>query len=264
MILQVREGEFGYECGKTLFSGISFDLNAGEILAVLGPNGSGKTTLIKCIISLLKWRRGKTYICGQCTEDIKQRELWKMVGYVPQSRPVVFPYTVFDMVLMGRTPHQGFFSMPSLRARNITWEVLEALKISHLAYRPCSRISGGEMQLVLIARALVREPQVIVFDEPESHLDLNRQLLVLDVIRTLAKERRIVCVVSTHFPGNALRLADKVLLLGKEQRHIYGKADEVITERNLEDFFQVKATIFEVREETQVVKGVMPLRVTGS
>jgi iron complex transport system ATP-binding protein len=257
--LEVLSGEFGYANQKNLFKNLSFTLKEGEILAIVGPNGAGKTTLLKCIISILKWRSGKTVINEKELESMKMADVWKNIAYVPQSHEVVFAYTVLEMVLMGRAPHLSLFAMPSSRDLKIAKKSIETIEISHLADKPCSELSGGEMQLVLIARALASEPDVLVLDEPESHLDFKNQMLILRILERLAKENKISCIINTHYPDHALRIADKALMLGKGQKHVFGKVDEVITEQNLRNFFAVDVKIVSLIFEGMEIKTVVPI-----
>ncbi|MCL6447066.1 MAG: ABC transporter ATP-binding protein [Armatimonadetes bacterium] len=258
MRLEVCEGEFGYKAGEALFENLSFSLEAGEILTILGPNGAGKTTLIKCLTGILKWRKGQTIIDGQALDYGRNGEVWKKIGYVPQGHSVVFPYTVLEMVLMGRAPHLGLFRVPSARDVAVARKALEVVEASHLADKPCSRISGGEMQLVLIARALASEPRVLVLDEPESHLDFKNQMLVLGLLEKLAKERGISCLINTHYPEHALWLSDQTLMLGKGKRHLVGRTKEVVTEDNLRSFFGIKARILSFNGEGKEMLTVVP------
>ena len=246
MSLEVRKGEFGYEQGKPIFRKISFSVEQGEILTVLGPNGSGKTTLLKCITGMLKWKTGGTYFDGKPVNNFNKSNYCINIGYVPQGYSLIFPYSVSEMVLMGRAPHIGLFSAPSAGDWEIAGDILNVVGIDHLASKPCSEISGGEMQLVLIARALASEPDVLVLDEPESHLDFKNQLLILNLLRKLAIERKFSLIVNTHYPEHALRISDKTLLLGRGG-YVFGSTEDVITESNLRDYFgvNVKMLLFD-------------------
>jgi len=258
MKLEVREGKFGYKAGEVLFENLSFSLNAGEILTILGPNGAGKTTLIKCLTGILKWHKGQTIVDGQALDYSRNGDVWKKIGYVPQGHSVVFPYTVLEMVLMGRAPHLGLFSVPSARDVAIARQALEIVEASHLANKSCLRISGGEMQLVLIARALASEPRVLVLDEPESHLDFKNQMLVLRLLEKLGRERGISCIINTHYPEHALWLSDQTLMLGKGKRCLVGRTKEVITENNLRRFFGINARIISFNSGGKEMMTVVP------
>lgn len=159
MNLQVTDGEFNYPGGRTLFVNVSFELPPGEILAILGPNGTGKTTLLKCITGLLGWKKGETFIDGKSLNSWPANEVWKHIGYVPQARSLVFSYTAREMVLMGRAPFVKWFSLPTRHDVKMARWALKKIGIEYLMDKSCSEISGGELQMVLIARALASEPR---------------------------------------------------------------------------------------------------------
>lgn len=261
MKLEVQDGEYGYGTGRILFSGVCFSVAEGEIMTILGPNGVGKTTLLKCITSLLRWKKGETYIDGKTLAGLGPNGVWKKIGYVPQSNGLVFSYTVLDMVLMGRAAYLSLFAMPTKNDLQIAREALKTVGISYLEDKRCSEISGGEMQLVLIARALASEPQVLILDEPESHLDFKNQLLVLGILEKVAREEGISCIINTHYPDHALRISDKTLMLGKSRGHIFGKVGEVISEENLRKFFGVDVRILSFDSGGTAIKTVVPLAV---
>lgn len=257
MKLEVKDGQFGYEHGETLFERISFSLYEGEILTIVGPNGAGKTTLLKCITSILKWKSGETLINGKELESLGATGIWRKIGYVPQSHSAVFSYSVLEMVLMGRAPHLRLFSVPGAQDIKIARNALETIEITHLAHKPCTELSGGEMQLVLIARALASDPHFLVLDEPESHLDFKNQMLILNVLERLAKEKNITCIINTHYPDHALRIADKALMLGKGRKHIFGSVEDVITEDNLREFFGVDVKLVSFKGNGMEIKTII-------
>jgi len=262
MNLQVTDGEFNYPGGRTLFVNVSFELPPGEILAILGPNGAGKTTLLKCITGLLGWKKGGTLIDGKPLNSWPADEVWKHISYVPQARSLVFSYTVREMVLMGRAPFVKWFSLPTRHDVKMARWALKKIGIEYLMDKSCSEISGGELQMVLIARALASEPHILVLDEPESHLDFRNQILVLDILEKLAREQKISCIINTHYPEHALRLADQTLILGKDGRHIVGNVDHVVTEDILRDFFGVNVKIIVLKDRERQVRTVLPLTLT--
>src|SRR5262245_3807133 len=177
-MLDVRELAFGYP-GKLVGDSVSFALAHGEVLCLLGPNGSGKTTLFKTILRLLAPRGGRVAVDGEPIDRWSRARLARVFGYVPQAQLGVFPFTVHDVALMGRTAHIGTFSAPSRRDRDVADEMLAVLGIGHLGDRPYTAVSGGERQLALIARALAQEPAILVMDEPTASLDFGNQVRVL-------------------------------------------------------------------------------------
>lgn len=262
--LAVANGKFSYIESRMLFSDINFSLQKGEILTILGPNGVGKTTLLKCVTGLLDWGSGETLIGNKPIRDMKAIDIWRKIGYVSQARNLVFSYSVLEMVLMGRAPVLGLLSMPSKKDEKIALRILELVEITHLKDKFCSEISGGELQLVLIARALASEPEIIVLDEPETHLDFKKQLLILNILKKLATENGITCLINTHYPNNALRIADKTLMLGSACEHIVGKVDEVITETVLKDFFGVEAKMLSCNNKNHVIKMFCPIAIANN
>lgn len=237
MTFEVADAEFGY--GTITLHRVSFSVERGEILAVLGANGSGKTTLMKCINGIHRWKTGGAFIGGK-PFDIQN--VSRQIGYVPQCHTLTFPYTVSEMVLFGRAPAINLLSMPSRSDMEIVNRIMEEVGISHLAKKSCSEISGGEMQMVLIARALASEPRILLLDEPESHLDFRNQTMLLNLLRNLVDRRKIVCIMNTHYPDHALKITDKTLLLGKK-KHIFGLTNEIITQDNLKEYFGVNVEL---------------------
>ncbi len=212
MFFTVENASFGYFQNNLLFRDINFTLNKGEILAIMGPNGVGKTTLIKCIMGILDWNSGVSYI-----ENKEHADIILDVAYVPQGTKTSFSYTVMEMVLFGRAKYMSAFSLPQKSDYDIAINALKDMGIYHLKDRTCNSLSGGQLQMVMVARALAAEPKLLILDEPESHLDFYNQVIILDTIKRLAKEKNIACILNTHYPNHAIKLADKVLLLGKKE-----------------------------------------------
>jgi len=259
-MIKVKNAQFSYNGGDNVFEGVGFSIGKGEILSILGPNGCGKTTLLKCINGLLKLNKGEIYIEDKNLNSLERNEIGKKIGYVPQSHDVTFSYTVLEMVLMGRAAHLGLFSSPSSKDIEIAREVIETLGLSHLINRSYSNISGGEAQLVLIARALTAQPTVLLLDEPTSHLDFKNQMVILNTLEKLAKEKNITTIMTTHFPNHALLISDKALLLGNGRAGIMGDTEDIITEDNLRDVYGIDVRIISFNEGENNTKIVVPLK----
>lgn len=260
MTLEVKNGRFGY--GDTqLFEDISFTAEKGDLIAILGPNGAGKTTLLRCITGMLKWKSGGSFIDGVPIKKLSARELWKKLAYVPQAKGTASSATVFETVLLGRNSHIGTFSQPKKEDTDKVGEILERLKISHLADKSCRRISGGELQMSLIARALAAQPQILILDEPESNLDFRNQLIVLETLSQLSAEG-ITCIFNTHYPEHALGRANKSLILGKDGKGVFGDTARVVTEEGIERAFGVKALISEAETKSRVFRTVTPVSLS--
>ncbi|MCQ2419413.1 MAG: ABC transporter ATP-binding protein [Clostridia bacterium] len=260
MILEVRNGSFGYAKNVPVLKDICFSLTSGQIVAVLGPNGSGKTTLLRAALGSLKWQNGGSFLDGKSIRSIPTREFFSHVAYVPQARNGSLPFTVLETVLLGRTGQLDVFSAPKKEDVALAEEVLQELGISHLAAKRCSELSGGELQLVLIARALAQKPSLLILDEPESNLDFKNQLIVLDTISKL-KEKGIGCLFNTHYPAHALQRADKALLLSPGGSYLFGQTQQIVTEENLRTYFGVEAAIRRLQTDHGEVLDVVPVCV---
>lgn len=260
MIIEVENAGFSYNGTDNVFEGIEFSVEQGEILSILGPNGCGKTTLLKCINALFKLGKGEVRIEGKNVSSLKRSTIGKKVGYVPQTSGATFPYTVMEMVLMGRAPHLGLFSSPSTKDVEIAEEAIETLGISYLTDRPYTNISGGQAQLVLIARALAAEPTALLLDEPTSHLDFRNQAVILNMLDKLAKEKNITTIMTTHFPDHALSISDKALLMGNGKGSMVGNTLNVLTERNLQEVFGIGVRVISFEDGDDSVRTVVPLR----
>jgi len=212
-------------------------LNTGEVLALLGPNGGGKTTLLKTLLGLLAPRGGEVRLGDRRLSDYSNRERARLLAYVPQFHAVTFAFTVESVVLMGRTAHGSLFSRPSATDREVAGRMLERFGITHLRDRPYTMISGGERQLVLLARALAQEPQFIVLDEPTASLDFGNQGKVMREIRALGVSGHGV-LFTTHDPNHAMRAADRAYLLRGGERIGEGATGEVLSRAQLEALYQ--------------------------
>lgn len=264
MKLSVEHGKYGYSFDNLLYEDINFSVNEGEILAVLGPNGVGKTTLLRCITSLLKWHSGRTIIDDVPMNGKNSNRIWEKVSYVPQSSYAKFSYSVIDMVLLGRSSHLKVYSTPSKKDYDISMRAMEQVGIAHLGGKKCNEISGGEYQLVLIARALAAQPQLLILDEPESHLDFRNQILVLSMLEKVVRDSKLSCIINTHYPEHAMRLADKALLLGRGRKYLFGRAKDIITTENLSDFFGVKVKMLPFEYGGRTLSSIIPLELTNN
>ena len=257
MKLEVKGGSFAY--GRTpVLEDVNLSVRSGEILCVLGANGAGKTTLMKCLLGLERWTAGATLIDGEDIRAMKPAALWRRIAYVPQARPSAFAYTAKEMVLLGRGARLGLLQQPGPRDEAVAMDCLRAVGVEGLADRLLSRVSGGELQLVLIARALAAEPELMALDEPESHLDFRNRLTVLDTVRRLRDERGLAFVVNTHFPEHALTLADTALLLTPDGPR-FGPARQTLTEAALGEAFGVDVRIVTVEAAGEEHACVLPI-----
>ena len=226
MSISIEQLQFAYRA-RPVLQGVSFSAENGCLLAVLGPNGAGKTTLFRCILGLLSRYRGRILVDGMDARALSARELARRVAYIPQVHGQAFSYSVLEMVLMGMTYGISPLAAPKEKEAAAARAALARLGIEHLARVPFSQLSGGEQQLVLIARALAQAARTLVMDEPTASLDYGNQARVLEHARTLAREGYAV-VLSTHNPQHALTYADVALALLDGRVAAYGPPAEVL------------------------------------
>ena len=210
-LLEARALSFGHP-GRLVGEGVSLRVEPGEVVAILGPNGGGKTTLLRTLGGSLRPVSGEVLVAGEPLGRWPRRRLAGFLGYVPQAHAGVFAWTAEEIVLMGRTAHLPRFGVPSRRDHEVARAALDGLGVGALAPRVYSELSGGERQLVLLARALAQEPRALLMDEPTSSLDFGNQIRVLDHVAALAG-RGIAVLMTTHHPDHALRVAHRVALL---------------------------------------------------
>ena len=203
---------FAYPGGPVLLDGVSFALTAGRSLCLLGPNGTGKTTLLRCLLGLERLASGRIAVDGRDLLALSPAESARLMAYVPQDTSSVFAFLAFDVVLMGRTPHLRFMASPTVEDRRIARDAMARLSIGHLAERPFLELSGGERQMVLVARALAQGSKILIMDEPCAGLDLGNQTRILGVIRSLASDGYSV-LFTTHLPDHAFAIGGEVALL---------------------------------------------------
>lgn len=224
--------------GRIVGQGFSLALAPGEVLALLGPNGGGKTTLLKTLLGLLPPRGGGVTLDGRPLAHWSARERALRLAYVPQAAPAGFAYSVEDLVLMGRSAHRGLFAPPTAADLAAVAAALDRMGLQPLARRPATMISGGERQLVLIARALAQDARVVVLDEPTASLDFGNQGRVLGEIRRLAAAGLAV-LFTTHDPNQALRVADRALLLRDGRPLALGPVAQVLDAERLRALYGV-------------------------
>ncbi|MCC5424763.1 ABC transporter ATP-binding protein [Clostridium botulinum] len=238
MKLEIKKASFGYS-DTILCKNLSFGLNPGELLCVLGPNGVGKTTFFKSILDILKLKSGEILIDGKNINSYSPNELYKYMAYVPQAHTPPFPFTVFDVVLMGRAVYIKEFSSPSRIDKQVAENSLNLLGILHLKNKIYTEISGGERQLVLIARAITQEASIIIMDEPTSNLDYGNQIKVLNLIKSLCDNNSKTILISCHNPNHALLYGSKVIIMKKGGLFSFGNPSDEITPKVIKETYGI-------------------------
>ena len=254
-MITVKHAAFSYDGRNELFSDLSFSLAAGEVLTILGRNGIGKTTFLRCLLGILPWTRGECLVDGQRPDPAAVSDV---IGYVPQSHAPAFPYTVFEMVMMGRARRIGLFRTPAAADRARVAELLDLVGVLPLADRAATELSGGQLQMVYIARALAVEPKLMILDEPEAHLDFHNQMIVLRLLKKLSTEQNMTIVMNTHSPENALKISDKSLLMRRGEQ-LFGSTESLLSEENLRRFYDIDCRITETRVGDEVHRGLLTL-----
>lgn len=247
----------GYGTAPVL-EGVAFDLHPGQVLALLGPNGVGKTTLFKTLLGFLRPLEGAVSIQGRDTSQWTRREFAREVAYIPQMHTPSFSFSVHDVVLMGRTPHLEGLASPSGRDECIAQGAIEDMGIGHLIRRDYASLSGGERQMVLIARALAQESRILVMDEPCASLDFGNQALLLERVLALAA-RDIAIIMTTHDPNHAFLLDGDVLCIESGGSCVQGRAREVLSAERLSALYGVGVVIDEVRTPDASALACVPL-----
>ena len=253
MIYEIRDLHFSY--GKhPVLKGVRFSAKEGDFVCLLGENGAGKTTLFRCMLGLQKGYEGEILVCGEPIHNYSVKEMAKKIAYIPQAHSPTFNYTVLQTVLMGTSAQMGRFQTPGQREVETARKNLKRLGIQGLEERGYAEISGGERQLVLIARALSQNSRVLIMDEPTANLDYGNQIRVMQQIQALTREGYLI-LLSTHNPEHALLYSDKVLVLRNGRTDLFGKTREVLNSRVISDIYTVPVRV----EELQTKEGTYPV-----
>lgn len=246
-LLDVQGAGFSYG-SQVIFRDVHCAVNEGEIFCIVGPNGCGKTTLLDCILGISRLAEGEILLEGKNITTISTGQLARKMAYLPQSHEKTFPYLVREIVLMGRAVYTRWFGTPTVEDQKIADEALELVGLTHLRDKPYTHLSGGEGQLVMIARALAQKTRVIVMDEPTAHLDFRHEMNVLETIVKLVTDHKVAVVMATHFPNHAYYFENNlqsttVALMNETNFSAVGRPSNVLSEDSLKLLYNVNAKI---------------------
>lgn len=223
-----------YYGDSPVLKNLSFSVSKGDFFIIIGPNGSGKTTLMNAVSGILNPQEGRVEIFGRSIQSYNRKDLAKTIAFVPQMFPADFPFSVTEMVLMGRSPHLGMLGIEKEEDIKLAKQAMNFTEVKHLAHRKLNQLSGGERQRVFIARAICQEPQVILLDEPTASLDLAHQVKIMDLMDRLKREKGITIIMVSHDLNLAAMYGDRLLLLNRGEAVSLGLPQEVLTLHRLE------------------------------
>lgn len=250
--IQVENLSFSYAQSKALFHNVTFSLNEGSIMCILGQNGTGKTTLLNCILGLVKSNTGNVKIFGKPTMEYSRKELSALIAFVPQLTSIPFDYTVFEFVLMGCSPRLSVFSTPSKDMERDVLNTLDNLGLYRFRDRSIRQLSGGELQLTYIARALSQKPRIIILDEPTSALDYAKSYMLLDILNKL-KDEGYTIIFSCHNPDYSFYFMDTTAAFLPSGDFQVGKTKEILTDELLSKIYGIKMKKIAIPGTNQIV-----------
>lgn len=268
VILDLEGVRFGYQGSGEVLRGVTLSVRCGTCLCLMGVNGCGKSTLIDCVLGASRPASGRIRIAGHPASSLKPAQMARLVSYVPQVHERSFPYLVEHIVLMGRTAHARGIGAPDFGDVELALRALEQCGIARLAKRPYTSLSGGEMQMVMLARALAQQTELVLMDEPTAHLDFKNELLFLETVERLVEEGGVTVLMATHAPNQAFHLANagvptRVALMCGGSIHAEGSPREVLTEETVRDVYGIEARLL-VREpqseEERLIRQLVPQR----
>ena len=246
-LLEVKKAGFSYPTRENVFTDISFTLEKVEIFTILGPNGAGKSTLLNSLANLTPLTTGEILVDGARLDKMSSRETAFKIAYVPQTTEITYGYSVRDYIAMGRAAHVGMLVTPKKKDYEIVDETISLLGIEHLAHRLCTQISGGEKQQACIARAIVQQPEIILFDEPTSALDYGNQLNIMRLIKKLCG-RDYAVIMTTHNPDQPILLEGKAGILDRDGHMLTGTVSDILSEKTLSAVYRTALHLVYVEE----------------
>lgn len=242
-MLNVNNFSYSYN-DKPFLHNISFNINESELVGLIGKNGSGKSTIFKCILKLITKYKGDIILNNKNTKMISTKEISTLVSYIPQIRRNTFNYSVYDTILMGTNNQLSIFDVPRENEHEITNRAIKLLEIEHLKYKSYANLSGGEQQLVLIARAIAQNTKLIIMDEPTSALDYGNQEFVMKKIYDLVKTKRISVLLSCHSPNLVLKYCEKSIAINNGEIIAKGNTKDILNENLIEKIYNIKTKLY--------------------
>ena len=242
-MIELKDVSLGYD-QRAVVNNIHLKAVPGEMLGLIGPNASGKSTLIKGITRVIDLFFGHILIDGRDIKTIKRDELARLIATVPQNPVLPEAFTAFEVVLMGRTPHLGFLRYEGERDMAIAWQAMRATKTQFFAERRIGELSGGEKQRLIIARALTQQPRVILLDEPTAHLDINHQVEILNLVKSLCLEQNLTVIAALHDLNLAAQYCNRLVMLNGGQIHAEGIPQDVLTVENIKRAYGAEVCVY--------------------
>ena len=246
--LEIKNATLGYN-RNTILKNVSLELHPEKTVCIIGKNGAGKTTLFKSILGIIPSLSGEILLNGKSIKNWSRNQLAQIIAYVPQAHTPPFPFSVFDVVLFGRTAHLSRFSSPGKKDKLIADECLELLNISYLKHRVFTELSGGEQQMVIVARALAQQPSFLIMDEPTSNLDFGNQIKITKQINGL-RNRKIGILMATHSPDHAYMCDADVVVVHNSTIWKQGYCEDIITEEVLKEIYGVNISICSIDNQS--------------
>lgn len=265
-VMEVHDLHFAYTDHKIL-NGVHLEVKAGEIICLFGPNGCGKTTLLECMLGLIKSQSGSITVCGRNIKNMKKKVISQHISFVPQFQESSFGYSVLDMILMGRTPRISIFGGPDAADMEIAESALYEVGLEPLRDRNYNSLSGGEAQLVKLARAIAQDTKILVLDEPTAHLDFRNELKVLKQVSRMAKRGDRCIIMATHFPNHAYLLENEgntvhVAMMRNGKIAAFGNTNAVLDAPHMKNIFGIESIVSKnILPNGNIVKYMMPINL---